>query len=58
MMRKQGDFRRDSIVKKEIYDNDIKGKFDVEFVLDDRQQVVDMWREIGLKCLQVAPGNF
>lgn len=58
MMRKEGDFRRDSIVKKEIYDNDIKGKFDVEFVLDDRQQVVDMWREIGLKCLQVAPGNF
>lgn len=58
MMRKQGDFRRDSIVKKEIYDNFIKDKFDVEFVLDDRQQVVDMWREIGLKCLQVAEGNF
>ena len=58
MMRKEGDYRRDSIVKKEIYDNLIKGKFDVEFVLDDRQQVVDMWREIGLKCLQVAEGNF
>jgi predicted kinase len=58
MMRKEGDFRRDSIVKKEIYNNYIKDKFDVEFVLDDRQQVVDMWREIGLKCLQVAPGNF
>jgi predicted kinase len=58
MMRKEGDYRRDSIVKKEIYDTLIKGRFDVEFVLDDRQQVVDMWREIGLKCLQVAPGNF
>lgn len=58
MMRKEGDFRRDSIVKKEIYDTLIKDKFDVEFVLDDRQQVVDMWREIGLKCLQVAEGNF
>ena len=58
MMRKEGDFRRDSIVKKEIYDTLIKDKFDVEFVLDDRQQVVDMWREIGLKCLQVQPGNF
>lgn len=58
MMRKEGDHRRDSIVKKEIYDTLIKDKFDVEFVLDDRQQVVDMWREIGLKCLQVAPGNF
>jgi predicted kinase len=58
MMRKEGDFRRDSIVKEEIYNKYIKDKFDVEFVLDDRQQVVDMWREIGLKCLQVAPGNF
>lgn len=58
MMRKEKDFRRDSIVKREIYDTLIKDKFDVEFVLDDRQQVVDMWREIGLKCLQVAPGNF
>jgi predicted kinase len=58
MMRKEGDFRRDSIVKKEIYDTLIKDRFDVEFVLDDRQQVVDMWREIGLKCLQVAEGNF
>jgi predicted kinase len=58
MMRKQGDFRRDSIVKEEIYNNFIKDKFDVEFVLDDRQIVVDKWREMGLKCLQVAPGNF
>jgi len=58
MMRKEGDYRRDSIVKKEIYDNFIKDKFDVEFVLDDRSSVVTMWREIGLKCLQVAEGNF
>lgn len=58
MMRKQGDFRRDSIVKEEIYNNYIKDKFDVEFVLDDRSQVVVKWREMGLKCLQVAEGNF
>jgi len=58
MMRKEGDHRRDSIVKKEIYDTLIKDKFDVEFVLDDRKSVCDMWREIGLKCLQVAPGDF
>jgi len=28
------------------------------FVLDDRDQVVNMWREQGFKCLQVAEGNF
>jgi predicted kinase len=58
MMRKQGDFRRDSIVKEEIYNNYIKDKFDVEFVLDDRKSVCEKWREMGLKCLQVAEGNF
>ena len=57
-MRKEGDYRRDSIVKKEIYDEQIKDKYVVEFVLDDRNQVCSMWREIGLKCLQVQLGDF
>lgn len=58
MMRNEKDFRRDSIVKEEIYNNYIKDKFDVEFVLDDRKSVCEKWRELGLKCLQVAEGNF
>lgn len=57
-MRAKGDMRKDSIIKKEIYDKHIKGKYEVEFVLDDRDQVVKMWRELGLKCLQVAEGDF
>lgn len=31
---------------------------EILFILDDRKKVVDMWREEGLTCLQVAPGNF
>lgn len=58
IMRSEGDFRKDSIVKRELFDNHIKDKYYVEYVLDDRNQVVDMWRDMGLKCLQVAPGNF
>ena len=27
-------------------------------VFDDRQKVVDMWRDLGLTCFQVAPGDF
>ena len=57
-MRPAGDRRRDSIVKAELFDQHIRGRFDVIAVLDDRQQVVDMWRELGLTCLQVAPGDF
>ena len=57
-MRKSNDFRKDYIVKKEIYDKYIKNTFNVLFCLDDRNQVVDMWREIGIKCLQVQDGDF
>lgn len=57
-MRKKGDFRKDFVVKKEIYEKYIKGKFEVLFVLEDRDQVVQMWRDEGLTCLQVAYGNF
>lgn len=57
-MRKSGDMRKDSIIKEEIYNENIKGKFNVLAVLDDRDQVVQFWRSIGLTCFQVAPGAF
>jgi len=57
-MRAAGDSRKDSIVKMEIYNEHIRGKYNVKFILDDRNQVVDMWRSLGLPCFQVAPGNF
>lgn len=57
-MRRSKDFRQDAVVKREIYDYYIEPSFDVLCVFDDRNQVVDMWREIGLKCLQVQPGDF
>ncbi len=58
LMRQTGDFRKDYIIKKELFEKHIKGKYEVLFVLDDRDQVVKMWRELGLTCLQVAYGNF
>jgi len=57
-IRKAGDFRKDNIIKSEIYMDYIRPKYDVKFVIDDRDQVVDMWRSLGLRVLQVAPGNF
>lgn len=56
--RLPGDNRKDSIIKEELYRTHVEPRFNVKFVLDDRNQVVDMWRSIGLKCLQVAEGNF
>lgn len=57
-IRKAGDFRKDNIIKSEIYMDHIRPKYDVKFVIDDRDQVVEMWRSLGLRVLQVAPGNF
>lgn len=57
-MRKTGDNREDSIVKREIFENEIKDNWSVFFVLDDRTRVVDMWRSLGLKTLQVEFGDF
>lgn len=57
-MRHSGDKRKDSIVKNEIFQKEINGKCNILFCLDDRQQVVDFYRLIGLTVFQVAPGNF
>ncbi len=57
-MRAEGDMRKDSIIKREIYEREIAGKYNVLFVLDDRNQVVDMWRSLGLTVFQVAEGDF
>lgn len=57
-MRPQGDRREDSEVKREIFEHLIKGQYNVLAVFDDRQRVVDMWRSLGLTCLQVADGDF
>lgn len=57
-MRPGLDARKDSIIKKEIYDAEIKDKYRILFCLDDRNQVVEMLRGIGLQVFQVADGNF
>lgn len=57
-MRKPEDNRKDCIIKRELYDAHVKDKYYVDFVLDDRNQVVELWRSMGLTCLQVAEGDF
>jgi len=58
-MRETGDFRKDAVIKREIYDEKIAGNYFIEFALDDRNQVVDMWRkELHLPCFQVNYGDF
>ena len=57
-MRKARDFRKDAVIKKELYNTFVKDQYEVLLVLDDRDQVVHMWRELGLTCFQVDYGAF
>ena len=59
IMRKAGDTRHDNEVKLELFNENIRDKYFVEFVVDDRDQVVQMWRdELGLPAFQVFWGDF
>lgn len=57
-MRKEKDNRADHIIKEEILAAFIAEGQDIAFTVDDRQQVVDMWRRNGITCLQCDVGNF
>ncbi len=58
LMRPLKDFRADTLIKEEILDQlRAEGK-EILFTVDDRQQVVDMWRKNGITCLQCDVGDF
>lgn len=58
-MRPEGNFEKDCIIKRRLFDEHVAGKYDIQFVVDDRNQVVDMWRkDLGLTCFQVDYGDF
>lgn len=58
LMRSDGDQRADYLVKQDIHDLIVADTKQISFVVDDRQQVVDMWRRNGVTCLQCDVGAF
>jgi len=55
-MRAAGDFTADEELKRQwIQEYKLE---DIICVFDDRTKVVNMWRDLGLTCFQVAPGDF
>jgi predicted kinase len=47
-MRALGDNRKDSIIKKEMFETHIKDRYHTKFVIDDRPQVIRMWKLMGI----------
>lgn len=58
-MRADGDNRHDYIVKREIYEREIKDRYNVVAILDDRPQVIRMWQELGFydRIFNVGDGH-
>jgi predicted kinase len=52
-MRQTGDFRKDAVIKKEIFDAQIKDQYYVTGIFDDRKQVKRMWVHLGLFVFDV-----
>jgi predicted kinase len=49
----------DAVVKRDLFDEHIRGRYNIAAVFDDRDRVVDMWRrQLGLTCFQVNYGDF
>lgn len=48
VMRETGDMRKDYIVKYELFNTHVRGKFNVDAVFDDRDQVLRLWDLLDL----------
>ena len=57
-MRDGHDDRPDSVVKQEIFDREVRERYNIVGVFEDKSKVVAMWRSLGLPVFQVADGDF
>lgn len=58
LMRSEGDHSKGDECKKKLYEEHIKGKYNVDLVFEDSSKVVKMYRELGLTVLQPNEGKF
>lgn len=56
LMRKERDKRNDAVVKYELFNENVRGKYKVMGVFDDRLRVLSMWEELGVPVFNVNNG--
>lgn len=55
LMRHAGNMERDSVIKRRLYEDHIKGKYRVIGVFDDRKQVIrELWEPLGFTVFNVG----
>jgi hypothetical protein len=57
IMKKDDDTRDTLDFKKDFYLKVLNGCVDLKYVLEDREEIVEMWRSMRVKCLQTASGQ-
>lgn len=58
LMRPDRDWSPDAELKPRLLESYAPSKEDVLFILEDREKVVDAWRNLGYNCWQVRPGGY
>lgn len=62
LMRPKGDWSSDTVIKPQLLANHCLGIVDavarVKFILEDRDKMVECWRNLGFNCWQVRPGGY
>lgn len=53
-MRQDSDQRIDTEIKKDIYIDNIVGKYNVVAAFDDKPSIVKMWRSLGIQTYEVT----
>lgn len=56
-MRPEGDWRKDDIIKYELFNDHIRGKYNVDCLFDDRRTVIRLWNLLGIPNV-VDVGNY
>jgi len=54
LMRKDGDRRKNAVVKKELFYNNIEGKFIVDLAFEDDEDVIKLWKSFGIPVREVS----
>jgi len=62
LMRPDNNFESDTIIKPKLLEEFLEknnlSKESVLFILEDRDKMVERWRDLGYNCWQVRPGGY
>lgn len=56
-MRPEGDWRKDDIIKYELFNQHVRGKYNVDYLFDDLKQMIRACNVVGIPNI-IDVGNY